>query len=311
MLGHLMLKKYLAFNPVSALTAAITVLTTGQPLLAQIDIPVTPPPAVPSVPPQRSETFSIPVIPPPTPSPTSCSVVIPQKLEGMLRQDYFRGSEVGVQVETVNTDTLLYSHRANNSFIPASNIKLFTTAAILRYKSPWEKFRNSSWISWVNRSNVSSNNNIAQMLFDYLGGESNIKMALSSLGVSPSEFQQVDGSGLSRYNRATPNSLVRLLQGMESDRHGEAFFASLPVAGKSGTLSRRLKGNTTYGRVRAKTGTLRGVRTLSGYVDHPHHGLLAFSILANQPASRGHGSNLVSGIDRMVNAIATLPPCGN
>lgn len=305
-----MLKKY--FNPASVLIAAIAVLIPGQSASAQTEIPVTPPPAAPSLPSSPSSnqgTISIPVIPPPAPSPNSCSVVIPQELNAMMRQDNFRGSSVGVQVETVKTDTLLYSYRANESFIPASNIKLFTTAAILRYKSPWEKFRNSSWISWVNRSNVSSNNNIAQILFDYLGGESNIKMALSPLGVNPSEFQQVDGSGLSRYNRATPNSLVRLLQGMENDRHGDHFFASLPVAGKSGTLSRRLKGSTTYGRVRAKTGTLRGVRALSGYVDHPQHGLLAFSILANQPSSRGHGSNLVRGIDRTVDAIATLPPC--
>jgi D-alanyl-D-alanine carboxypeptidase/D-alanyl-D-alanine-endopeptidase (penicillin-binding protein 4) len=296
----------------STIAALIAVLLSEKPLLAQIKIPVTPPPA-PSEeltsPLQGGGSISIPVISPPAPDPSSCSVAIPPKLDRLVQQDSFRGGQVGVQVEAVETDALLYAYKGTASFIPASNIKLFTTAAILRYKSPWEKFRNSSWISWVNRANVSSHNRISQMLFDYLGGESNIKMALNSLGVNPQEYRQVDGSGLSRYNRATPNALVSLLQGMQSDRHADYFFTSLPVSGKSGTLSRRLKGSTTYGKVRAKTGTLRGVRALSGYVNNPSHGLLAFSILANQPPSRGHGSNLVTGIDRLVDAIATLPAC--
>ncbi len=64
-------------------------------------------------------------------------------------------------------------------------------------------------------------------------------------------------------------------------RHQAAFEATLPIAGKDGTLERRMRGSAAEGNARAKTGTIANVRTLSGYVRTRDGELLAFSILAN------------------------------
>jgi D-alanyl-D-alanine carboxypeptidase/D-alanyl-D-alanine-endopeptidase (penicillin-binding protein 4) len=61
----------------------------------------------------------------------------------------------------------------------------------------------------------------------------------------------------------------------------ETFYASLAIAGKDGTLSERMKGTSAEGNLRAKTGTLSGVTTLSGYVKSADGEMLAFSILMN------------------------------
>ncbi len=59
--------------------------------------------------------------------------------------------------------------------------------------------------------------------------------------------------------------------------------------------------------VHAKTGTLRGVRALSGYMDHPEYGVLVFSILVNQPNQPG--SSLVRAIDEIVLRLNMINSC--
>jgi D-alanyl-D-alanine carboxypeptidase/D-alanyl-D-alanine-endopeptidase (penicillin-binding protein 4) len=90
-----------------------------------------------------------------------------------------------------------------------------------------------------------------------------------------------DGSGLSRYNYVTSDALVRILQAMRSDPQHAAFFDSLPVAGRDGTLSRRLAGTPAEGNVRAKTGTVDNVRAIAGYVEAADGETLVFSMIAN------------------------------
>ena len=87
----------------------------------------------------------------------------------------------------------------------------------------------------------------------------------------------VDGSGLARGNRAAPRAVVRLLRGMQRHRDFDAFHASLPRAGEHGTLRER----RTNRRCRAKTGTISGVSSLSGYCRSVSGDLIAFSILMN------------------------------
>ncbi len=91
-----------------------------------------------------------------------------------------------------------------------------------------------------------------------------------------------DGSGLSRYNYVTSDALVRILQVMRADaRHASAFAESLPVAGRDGTLARRLSGTAAAGKVRAKTGTVDNVRAIAGYVETADGDTLVFSMIAN------------------------------
>ena len=90
-----------------------------------------------------------------------------------------------------------------------------------------------------------------------------------------------DGSGLSRRDLVTADATLQLLTYMSRHRYGAAFREALPVAGVDGTLKNRMKGTAAAGNVRAKTGTLSAVATLSGYVTSAAGERLVFSIMLN------------------------------
>ena len=71
-----------------------------------------------------------------------------------------------------------------------------------------------------------------------------------------------DGSGLSRYDRSTPEDVVSLLRQQADD---PAFTSSLAVAGETGTLQHELTGTVAQGQCRGKTGTLTDASNVVGY----------------------------------------------
>jgi D-alanyl-D-alanine carboxypeptidase/D-alanyl-D-alanine-endopeptidase (penicillin-binding protein 4) len=213
----------------------------------------------------------------------------------------------GILVEKLDDGTTLYSHNADKFFIPASNIKLFTTAAALQTLNPQSKIQSKSIQDWIKVTNVRSDNYYADILLSYIGGAAAAKSTLTQMGVNPNSFHQADGSGLSRRNVATPRSLIMILRAMYYTPDKDVFYSSLPIAGISGTLKNRMKETPAQGKVHAKTGTLRGVRALSGYINHPDFGEIVFSILANN--TRVSGYSLVRAIDRMVLQLSITQPC--
>jgi D-alanyl-D-alanine carboxypeptidase/D-alanyl-D-alanine-endopeptidase (penicillin-binding protein 4) len=101
-------------------------------------------------------------------------------------------------------------------------------------------------------------------------------------GVSPTGLVQVDGSGLSRYNYVTADTLVAILAHVErNDSLREPFEASLPIAGQDGTLAGRMQGTAAAGNAVAKSGTLANVRSLAGYVTSADGERLVFAVIAN------------------------------
>jgi len=94
----------------------------------------------------------------------------------------------------------------------------------------------------------------------------------------------VDGSGLSRLNRARASDLVKLLAHMDQDEHAEAFWTSLPEAGNQREL-RRMYRSAAAGNLRAKTGTIHRVSALSGVVRTVDGEPIYFSIMANDVPS--------------------------
>ncbi|HXV04499.1 MAG TPA: D-alanyl-D-alanine carboxypeptidase, partial [Solirubrobacterales bacterium] len=74
-----------------------------------------------------------------------------------------------------------------------------------------------------------------------------------------SAVHAVDGSGLTRGNRASPRQVVDLLEAMRESPLSEAFEGDLALAGREGTVSSRMHGSAAEGRCRLKTGTLTGV----------------------------------------------------
>ena len=91
-----------------------------------------------------------------------------------------------------------------------------------------------------------------------------------------------DGSGLSRYDLLTPQQTVGLLRFLH-DRFplSYEYIAALPVSGRDGTLQRRFKKPDQQDLVRAKTGTMTGVISLSGYLYTANAHTLAFAIYIN------------------------------
>ena len=103
---------------------------------------------------------------------------------------------------------------------------------------------------------------------------------IRSIGLTPSEYQIADGSGLSLYNYVSPELLVRLLQyAWQQEPMRSVLYASLPIAGVDGTLEKRMKKTAAENNVHAKTGTVEGISSLSGYCTSPEGHTLAFSII--------------------------------
>jgi D-alanyl-D-alanine carboxypeptidase/D-alanyl-D-alanine-endopeptidase (penicillin-binding protein 4) len=124
-----------------------------------------------------------------------------------------------------------------------------------------------------------------------------VKAFLKEAGINPNEAILTDGSGLSRRDLVTANATVQLLTFMSRHRYAAAFREALPVAGVDGTLRNRMKGTAAAGNVRAKTGTLSAVATLSGYVTSAAGERLVFSIMLNNYPesslmSRNHIDNI-------------------
>ena len=105
---------------------------------------------------------------------------------------------------------------------------------------------------------------------------------LTESGVAAGQFRLYDGSGLSHGNKLTAAGVTRLLQVMAGRSDYPAYWASLSVAGRDGTLAQRMRGTPAQGNVHAKTGTLTGASCLSGYVTTANGHHLVFSILMNR-----------------------------
>ena len=117
------------------------------------------------------------------------------------------------------------------------------------------------------------------------GGAAIQRFLERELGSAPVTISQVDGSGLSRNNLLSARTAVRLLDYMPKSDVWESYFSSLPAAAVPDGLEQRMRGTPAAGNLRAKTGTIRRVSALSGYVHSADGELLAFSILANDVPS--------------------------
>jgi serine-type D-Ala-D-Ala carboxypeptidase/endopeptidase (penicillin-binding protein 4) len=103
-----------------------------------------------------------------------------------------------------------------------------------------------------------------------------------AVGWKKDSYYYGNGSGLFSSNRFSPRQITRLLAAAYRDfRYGPDFVASLSIAGVDGTIGRRMSRGPAAGLVRAKTGTMRGVSTLSGYAALDGRTPLVFSIFVN------------------------------
>ena len=169
------------------------------------------------------------------------------------------------------------------------------------------------------RTNKNSQNMFAEALAKIAGsafggtswanGEKAIRTFLGQRGIDASQVVAADGSGLSRENRVTARVMSDLLLAMHPSRaakdgHAKLWYDSLAEPGQVGTLRSRLK--DLSGQFRGKTGSIGGVRALSGYLTTRDNKTLVFSILLND--IKGDESAAVTKVDDAVRILAGFAP---
>lgn len=137
-----------------------------------------------------------------------------------------------------------------------------------------------------------SQNQIGEVLLRTLGLEASgsgtaaagrrvVEEQLVAWGADTAGFAVRDGSGLSRHNYVSPETLVRVLDAMRRHAEFRSFYDALPIAGVDGTIRSRMRNTPAMGNVHAKTGTIDKARALSGYVTTADGRMLIFSTIAN------------------------------
>ncbi len=156
-----------------------------------------------------------------------------------------------------------------------------------------------------------SQNQIAEILLHTVGleqtgvgsadsGSAVVSRQLLEWGAERDGFVVYDGSGMSRHDLLSPETIVRTLVAIGRDTAFSAFYEALPVAGVDGTLRSRMKATPAEGNMHAKTGSLQFVRSLSGYVTDADGDRLVFSLLHN------HFTVPVDSVSRFQNDVGAL-----
>ena len=145
----------------------------------------------------------------------------------------------------------------------------------------------------VKEINLFSNNHYAEQLFRHLALQRNTQATTNeairatrsfwaSKGLPVDELIMQDGSGLSPTNAVSARFLVSLLQYMDKSKCRNAFRASLPIAGKTGTLRGFLKDSVLAGKLIAKSGSSSRVKSYAGYIDR-NGKTYTFAVIVNNP----------------------------
>ena len=138
------------------------------------------------------------------------------------------------------------------------------------------------------------------------GGLEVLRGFLTQAGISNDQYVFYDGSGLSRQNLVTPHAIVQLLRYASIQPWGAAYKSTFPLSGVDGSLSDRLSAPRLQKRVFGKTGSLGGVKALSGYAATDSGETVVFSILSNN--SNLPPKRITDAIDQLVQVIVEDVP---
>jgi D-alanyl-D-alanine carboxypeptidase/D-alanyl-D-alanine-endopeptidase (penicillin-binding protein 4) len=170
-------------------------------------------------------------------------------------------------------------------------------------KTPFATLESSPLYVVVRDVNKLSNNVMARQVFLTLatahdaapattaGANAVVRRWLASHKLKMPELVLDNGSGLSRVERISAGSLVRLLLAADASPVREEFASSLAVAAMDGTVERRFQNFNVAGQALLKTGTLEGARAIAGYVIDAEGRRWALAAIVNHPnASRVQGA---------------------
>ena len=144
----------------------------------------------------------------------------------------------------------------------------------------------------IKETNVNSNNLYAEALFRYLGTRYTLPGTIHNSqdllrdywrrrGVAVQNAIIKDGCGLAPQDAVSAKAFVQLLTIMRNSPNADYWMASLPVSGKTGTLTSLCPGTPLEGRIHAKSGTIAGTKNFAGYIDMPNGDTWVFAILIN------------------------------
>jgi len=160
-------------------------------------------------------------------------------------------------------------------------------------------------------ANTDSHNFTAEVLLRQGTGSWDLPQArqramlwLSAQGLPMAGVNVVDGSGLDRGNRVTSRLLAALLLRMAQHPYAHQYTASMAIAGQRGTLRSLWRGTELEGHFRGKTGTIRGVRSISGVLDTPE-GPRYVSLVSN---GAGSPNSTIGAVLRDVQQPGLCPP---
>lgn len=243
------------------------------------------------------------------------------------------GRRPGSNVLTVSGAMYLHSRRPVESWVTVEDPAQFFGSALVAALAqegvevaggarPLDRLTGSDWqevaihrsdlLTTLEVINKRSQNFYAESLVKLLGalrcGEGSWQRGvqaatefLAGFGIEPGAFRMADGSGMSRNNRFTARQLTTLLRHMARHRWGREFILSLPHSGEAGLRwEDRLAKPPYAGNVLAKTGTLSGVSTISGYAKAVSGKVYVFSILGNGVRSNWQA---VRAQDRILKAL--------
>ncbi len=180
--------------------------------------------------------------------------------ETLLNNGIIFGGKCGIQITPQNAKTIV------------SKSRLFSEVIINLNK---------------NSDNLSTEMTLRALAFENYGKYASAKKGIKLLdslivevGLNPKDYRLVDGSGVSHYNLVSVELLNEILRYINK-YHPELFkvlYESFPIAGVDGSLKSRMKQGDAHNNVHAKTGTLSGVSSLSGYLHSKSGDLISFSI---------------------------------
>ena len=214
------------------------------------------------------------------------------ELDRFLKDRCFSSAVVGYIIYdfTRGLPKMIFEHNGSLGMTPASAQKILTTAAALELFG--EPIFHEVTVTNLNSVNWRANRLLQKIgqkkygKYDFLHGSQAVMEYWEERGVDTKGLFICDGSGRSHTNIASPKQLAEVLFKMTTSSVFPVFYNSLPLAGISGTMHKWLVGSCGEGRIRAKTGSLGGVRSYAGYVRTLSGKKLIFTLIINNYGCR-------------------------
>lgn len=203
----------------------------------------------------------------------------------------------GVKGDLPNPGLLLARHLTAK--LREAGIAVKRDAAYMADYNPLTPARTELYIHYseplseiIKETNINSNNLYAEAIFRYLGTRYTLPGSIHNSqdllrdywrrrGVMIQNAIIKDGCGLAPQDAVSAKTFVQLLTIMSRSSNRDAWMASLPVSGQTGTLKTLCPGTELEGRIHAKSGTIAGTKNFAGYIDMPNGDTWVFAILIN------------------------------